>query len=407
MIRKKIIAICMASVLLLSGIAVTLNTYADEEKKVDQLSFFEVEGADAKLKKDSIDFTLKGEKATIKFKNTLAASGFSVKWNGVKDADKKLESICYSLVDYKDENIGVDITFGKMNDSSISVKYNDDKRTYITTGSMYNKNDTDIYVQFNEITKSLVDGAGNYNIKIEKSTNGTKFDGFESNGVYMTITMKGKKGATFSLKEINTQPLGKDYENDNVEPALCLPGDQTKIVHDSIAVLPKADAFDVFTEESSLKLTVQDPDGEIVKDVDGTALEDVDGKKEYRIKFSKYGQYRVVYVASDGVNKTRGIGYQIDVQYKGMPTLTLEENLPQSVKSGTTVEFPSVKVDDKLKGEIVQWVNVTHPEGHITCEEDFFIPKTEGVYKITFSALDENGNIGRLEKYIYVEGSSK
>lgn len=407
MIKKRIAALCMATVLVVSGIAVTLNAHAEEEKKVDQLSFFEVEGANAKLKNDSINFTLKGDKATIKFKNVLAASGFSLKWNGVRDADKKLESICYSLVDYENENIGVDIKFGKMNNTSISVKYNDDKRTYITSGCMYEKNDTDISVQFNETTKSLVDGAGNYNFKIENSTDGTKFDGFESNGVYMTITMKGKKGATFSLKELNGQPLGSDYENDNVEPVLCLPGDQTKIVHDSIAVLPKAAAFDVFTEESSLKLTVQDPDGDIVKDEDGTALEDVDGKKEYRIKFSKYGQYRVVYVASDGVNKTRGIGYQIDVQYKGMPTLTLEEGLPQSVKAGTTVEFPKVNVDDKLKGEITQWVNVTHPEGHITCEEDFFIPKTEGVYKITFNALDENGNIGRLETNIYVEGSSK
>lgn len=405
MTRKRIAAFCMAFVLLLSGI--TFKTFAEEEKIVDQLSFFEIDGAEAKMKADSIDFTLKSDKATIKFKNPLAASGFSVRWNGVKDSEKKLDSLMFSLKDYTNEDIGVNLTFGKMNDQNISVRYNDDKRTYLTTGSTYSKNDSDIYVQFNEITKSFVDGAGNYTIKVENSVNGTKFNGFESQGVYMTITMKGKKGATFSLKELNAQPLGKDYENDNVEPVLCLPGDQTDVVHDSIAELPKAAAFDVFTESTTLKLTVQDPDGNIVKDVDGKAIEDVDGTKQYRIKFSKYGQYRVIYVASDGVNKTRGIGYQIDIQYKGLPTITLEQSIAQKVKVGETVEFPTTKVDDQLKGEIVQWVNVTHPEGYITCEETHFVPKTEGIYKITFNALDENGNIGRLEVGIYAEGSGK
>lgn len=405
MTRKRIAAFCMAFVLLLSGI--TFKTFAEEEKIVDQLSFFEIDGAEAKMKADSIDFTLKSDKATIKFKNPLAASGFSVRWNGVKDSEKKLDSLMFSLKDYTNEDIGVNLTFGKMNDQNISVRYNDDKRTYLTTGNTYSKNDSDIYVQFNEITKSFVDGAGNYTIKVENSVNGTKFNGFESQGVYMTITMKGKKGATFSLKELNAQPLGKDYENDNVEPVLCLPGDQTNVVHDSIAELPKAAAFDVFTESTTLKLTVQDPDGNIVKDVDGKAIEDVDGTKQYRIKFSKYGQYRVIYVASDGVNKTRGIGYQIDIQYKGLPTITLEQSIAQKVKVGETVEFPTTKVDDQLKGEIVQWVNVTHPEGYITCEETHFVPKTEGIYKITFNALDENGNIGRLEVGIYAEGSGK
>lgn len=405
MTRKRIAAFCMAFVLLLSGI--TFKTFAEEEKIVDQLGFFEIDGAEAKMKADSIDFTLKSDKATIKFKNPLAASGFSVRWNGVKDSEKKLETLTFSLKDYTNEDIGVNLTFGKMNDQNISVKYNDDKRTYLTTGNTYSKNDSDIYVQFNEVTKSFVDGAGNYTIKVENSINGTKFNGFESQGVYMTITMKGKKGATFSLKELNAQPLGKDYENDNVEPVLCLPGDQTNVVHNSIAELPKAAAFDVFTESTTLKLTVQDPDGNVVKDVDGKAIEDVDGTKQYRIKFSKYGQYRVIYVASDGVNKTRGIGYQIDIQYKGLPTITLEQSIAEKVKVGETVEFPITKVDDQLKGEIVQWVNVTHPEGYITCEESFFIPKTEGIYKITFNALDENGNIGRLEVGIYVEGSGK
>lgn len=405
MTRKRIVAFCMAFAVILSGI--TLKTFAEEEKNVDQLSFFEIQGAEAKLKEDAIDFTLKNDTATIRFKNPLAASGFSVRWNGVNDKAKKLEALVFGLQDYQNEEIGVNLAFGKMNDQNISVKYNTDKRTYLTAGSMNAKNDTDVYVQFNEVTKSFVDGAGNYTIKVENSINGMKFQGFDSLGVNMTITMKGKKGASFSLRELNGQPLGKKYENDTVEPVLCVPGDQTNVVHNSITELPKAAAFDVFTDTTTLKLTVQDPEGNSMKDVDGKVLEDVDGNKQYRIKFSQYGQYRVMYVASDGVNKTRKIGYQIDIQYKGVPTIALEEAIPETVPLHEEVIFPTTKVDDQLKGEIVQWVNVTHPEGYITCEEASFVPKTEGIYKITFSALDENGNIGRLEVNVYAEGSTK
>lgn len=405
MTRKRIVAFCMAFAVILSGI--TLKTFAEEEKNVDQLSFFELQGADAQLKEDSIDFTLKSDSATIRFKNPLAASGFSVRWNGVNDKAKKLEQLIFALQDYQNEEIGVNLAFGKMNDQNISVKYNTDKRTYLTAGNMNAKNDSDVYVQFNEVTKSFVDGAGNYTIKVENSINGMKFQGFDSLGVNMTITMKGKKGASFSLRELNGQPLGKNYENDTVEPVLCVPGDQTNVVHNSVSELPKAAAFDVFTDTTTLKLTVQDPEGNSVKDVDGNVLEDVDGTKQYRIKFSQYGQYRVVYIASDGVNKTRGIGYQIDIQYKGVPTISLEEAIPATVPLKEEVIFPTTKVDDQLKGEIIQWVNVTHPEGYITCEEGSFVPKTEGIYKITFSALDENGNIGRLEVNIYAEGSTK
>lgn len=403
---KRILPPVMTLVLVITGMSLTLS--AQEEKTVDQLSFFKLDGATAKLKKDAIQFTMTKDKATIQFDHVLAASGFSLKWNAVNDDEKKLEDIAVLLTDSQNEDTAVRLTFAKMNRDSISARCNDDKRTYVTTGSMYAENDKDFNFQFNESTNSFVDGAGNYTIKINNSLSGTKFKGFESMGVNMTITMQGKKGASFVLKEINSQPLGKDYTTDTVEPVLCVTTEQKKMVYGCVAVLPKAAAHDVFTDTTSLELTVMDPNGEVVTDEDGTVLEKVDGNQEYRIKFNVYGQYRIVYVASDGTNKTRGIGYQIDVQYQGAPIVSLEEGMQKVASLNEEYTFPAIKAENNIEGEITTWVNVIHPEGYMTCEDESFVPDTEGEYRITFCAMDENGNIGRLETSIYaVEGSSK
>ena len=237
--------------------------------------------------------------------------------------------------------------------------------------------------------------------------NGEDFNGFASKGVNLKLIVTGKIGANFSINAINEQPFGKNYVIDNVEPTLCIPTGQTNMMHNSIATLPKAAAFDVFSDEATLELTVQDPEGNVIKDESGKLLDNVDGSKEYRIKFSEYGTYRVVYVASDGVNKTRGMGYQINVKDEGTPVIQLKKEMTTKATVGEEIVFPELIIDDNTDGEFITWTNVLHPEGYMTCEKTSFTATTPGQYVITFCAQDESGNIGRFVTNIYVEGSSK
>lgn len=403
--KKRILSICVALSLIISGVAIT--SFAEDKKEVDPISFFEIEGATAELKEETLDFTLTEETATIQFENPLAASGFSFNWNGVDDKEKKLETLAVVLADSEDAECSVKINFMKLNDQNTAVRYNEEPRSYLTAGATYLVNAAPISLKFNESTQTFTDGTESYKIVAESCMNGTVFNGFESKGIMLTISVTGQVGASFSINSINEQPFGKNYVVDNVEPILCVPNGQTKMMYNSVSTLPKAAAFDVFSKETTLKLTVQDPEGNVIKDEAGVKLEDVDGNQEYQIKFSKYGSYRVIYVASDGLNKTRGMGYQINVQDEGAPVIILKKAMKESVVVGDEVFFPEFEISDNVGGEFVTWMNVLHPTGHMTCEKTSFIPDVEGKYVITFCAQDANGNIGRFVTNVYAEGGSK
>lgn len=403
--KKKILTTIVVLLLVVIGVAVT--SFAENSKEVDQLSYFELAGATAELKDESLCITLTEETATVQFKNVLAASGFSFQWNGVDDKEQKLRQLAVILTDSQDEDCSVKVNFTKLNERNIAVRYNDETRSYLTNGSTYLENDTPISLKFNENTNTFTDAVEAYKMVANSCINGKDFNGFASKGVNLKLMVTGEAGATFSINAINEQPFGKNYVIDNVEPTLCIPTEQANMMHNSIATLPKAAAFDVFSDKTSLKLTVQDPQGNVIKDVSGTLLDNVDGNKEYQIKFSQYGTYRVVYVASDGVNKTRGMGYQINVKDEGTPVVQLKKDITKNVAVGEEVIFPELEIVDNIDDEFITWTNVLHPEGYMTCEKTSFIPTTPGRYVITFCAQDESGNIGRFVTNIHVEGSSK
>lgn len=403
--KKKILAIGLVALLLVGVIGV--STMAEESKELDLISYFELEGVTATLQEESIDFTLTEESGTVRFNKPLASSGFSFRWNGVEDADKKLEAIGITLTDIEDSECSVKVTFGKLNDEYTAVKYNDEKRAYLAGGAMYKMNDSDISVIYNATLNQFDDGIGAYSILAESCMNGSAFSGFPALAVNMEFVMTGQVGATFSLKAINEQPFGSNHTYDNVAPMLCIPTGFTKMLYNSVNILPKAAAYDVLGDETTLSMTVQDPAGDIVKDVEGKELNEVDGNKEYRIKFDKYGSYRITYVASDGENKSRGMGYQIYVKDLESPTVELKKDLPQIVKVGEEIVFPECEVTDNVEGEFSTWVSVEHPEGHITYEKGSFTPSTEGIYTVTFHTQDTANNHGRLDVMIYVEGSDK
>lgn len=404
--NKRMLAVCLVLVLMLGAIGIT--SMADGSKEVDQASLFELSGAMAELKDESLDFKMTEKTATIKFKQPLGAAGFSFRWNGVEDEQKLLESMAVQLTDSKDPNCSIKLTYGKLSDQYISVTYNNDARTYLASGATYKANLADLAFTYNENTNYFVDDNGAFMIEAGSCQNGDGFNGFESLAVDMEIQLTGKPGATFSLRAINGQTFGSEYTLDTVEPRLCIaPTAAKKAAYGSELTIVPAAAYDVFQEKTTLKLTVKAPSGETVKAVDGTKLSKVDGTKEYTFEASEYGQYRVTYVASDGINDSRGMGYRINVADSGDPVVTLKEDMDRILTVGKKFTFPEINIEDNVEGEFTTWVNVMHPAGYMSCEQDSFTPEEEGHYTITFNAQDANGNIGRLRIKVYAEQEDK
>lgn len=407
MIRtKRIVSICVTFILLLSVLGIT--SLADVSKEVEQAELFEVSGATAEIKEQSLDFTLTEQTAIIKFKKPLGASGFSFRWNGVEDSKKRLEAIKLRLSDSQDADRSVEVTFETLSEQYTLVNFNGEKREYLVSGATYAVNPSDISVRFNDNTNNFVDDAGAFSIEAVNYMNGESFQGFPSLAVNLEIELTGVKGGSFSLKAINEQPFGSEYSEDSNEPLLCVPTDVVKEApYNSVVVLKPVAAYDVFQTDSSVDLTVKTPSGNILKAEDGTELSKVDGTKSYKIKISEYGQYRVSYVVSDGINKSRNLGYQINVTDIGAPVVELAEEMERFLTVGKKFTFPQTKITDNSEGECTTWINVMHPDGYMSCEKNNFTPEKEGHYTITFNAQDANGNIGRLRVQVYAERSGK
>ena len=409
--KKPLIALLATAALLTCSLSFTsaanaaLDNYPYVKNgEIDLLGYFEMNGATAALKEESIDFTLTSETATVTFAKPLVADGFNFQWNAVEDSAKRLQSLAVTVTDSADAACSLKTTFSRISDVAVGVKINADKRTYMIPGNLHTPSDMNYTLIYGEEDRSLSDST-NYTVFADKCENGNGFGGFRSAAVLLTVTVKGKVGATFSLKSINRQRFGAAFVNDNVDPSVYVPTTLSKALYGSTVTLPKASAYDVLATSSTLKLTVKDPSGEIVTATDGTRLEEVAGDAAYAIKMTAYGAYRVQYVASDGVNTTRSIGYQITVLDSGAPELSLDGKLPRLVKAGETFSLPTASIRDNVSASenCAFWITVKHPSGKITAEKDSFTPPTAGHYQITYSCCDELGNLTRYTHELYAE----
>ncbi len=399
--KKRVFAIGIAVALLASMFWVHTGA-ADSDEKIDLLGYFELSGATAVLKEESIQFKLTQDTATIRFKKPLAADGFNLQWNGVNDDEKRLESLIFQMADAQDENVSLRATFGRINDVKTSIRCNDDAIAQLIPSSTFKANKSEFNLVYDSAARVLTDST-NYTIHLATCENGQSFTGFPSSAIHLTMTITGKAGATFSLLSMNAQRFGKAFQTDRVEPMICMPTDLTKAMYRSEITIPAAAAYDVLSDHADLKLTVKTPEGESAKDTSGNLLEDVDGTKEYQIKISEYGQYRISYIASDGENDTRPLGYRISVLDTGAPEIELNGEIDDTVTVGDTVVLPEIQAKDAAKSECTTWVNVTHPSGYITCETDTFVPAEEGSYELRFYASDEYGNIAKKVVTMYAK----
>ena len=98
--KKKMISLLLAVVALMTLLLVNGNAEAmsssylyTADGKIDLLGYFQMEGVTATLEDEAICFTLTAETASISFVRPLTADGFSLRWNGTNDSEKKLETL--------------------------------------------------------------------------------------------------------------------------------------------------------------------------------------------------------------------------------------------------------------------------------------------------------------------------
>lgn len=409
--KKRIIAIITVVALSLTVVLMTTAkktdaggySYVDESGKIDLPAYFTTKGAKASLQKESMDFVMQEDEATVTFNKPLASDSFALAFSGVKG--NTLKRIDITLTDVENENETVTIIYEAMSAESSLVRIANTARSNIIDGSFFMENDYDFFVHYSAEYRHFSDDV-NYKVPVLESLNGTIFPGFSSHKVIMNVRLYGKNGSIFRVKEINRQRMGSLYSEDTENPGITIVNQVNKAVLGSTIPLQTAFATDVLADEATITMSVEDPEGKVVTAVDGTKLKEVSPEKVYRIKIDKSGTYRVLYKATDGKNSTRSMSYPIMVADNEAPIITVEEKVAVSTKVGDKLTFPKVSYSDNASNAdaITKWTTVKYPSGVVFEEKNSVELTQEGVYEITFSAMDEAGNISRKTVKTYAEG---
>ncbi|MBQ2986753.1 MAG: hypothetical protein IJE23_04650 [Tyzzerella sp.] len=398
--KKRILGVLLVAAITLTG-SLVMATSAKEQ--VDLAGYYTVEGANLQMTEDAINFVMTEEEATVTFNKPLASDNFQLIFAGVEDSS--LAKAEFILADSENADEIVKIAYNRMSDVQTSVIVNDSNRSFITTGSLYKKNDGNFTVAYSATSNCFGDGMA-LNIPVLETIKGEGFLGFSSQKVNLTIHLYGEAGSVFCLKSINQQRMGTKYTVDKTAPLVSVVNPISYVVKNSEVILPTAFATDVLADEATVSMSVLDPDGEVVSASDGTKLKNVTPDKEYAITIEKYGTYRIEYKATDGTNETRSVVSRVNVVDETAPALKLKKTISSTTKVGDKLEFPEVTCSDNIseKENIKLSVTVKHPSGIVTAESKFVELTEEGVYEITFLAVDEAGNVGRLTVKTYAEG---
>ena len=409
--RRVLVALAVALTTLAGSLLASAATdkkvggysYLDKEGKIDLPAYFKTEGLDTVLQEESIDFVMSGTQATISFQKELAADSFALSFSGVEG--NTLKTVEIELTDVTNPEEKASLIFTAMSSTSSTVRVGNTNRSFIINGSLFAENNYDFYAHYDAEYRNFSDNM-TYRIPVVESLDGSIFSGFSSHKVNLTVYLEGEKGGVFRMTELNRQRMGSLYTEDTETPGITVMGNLNKAVIGSTVTLPKAFATDVLADKATVTMTVENPDKEIVKATDGTKLEQVTPDKEYKIKIEKNGTYRVSYQATDGKNQTRAVTYPIMIRDNEAPKQKLSESIPTSVKVGDKLQFPEVICTDNVskEDEISCWITVKNPSGVVTEAKREVELKEEGLYEITFLAIDAMGNMSRMKVSTYAEG---
>ncbi len=326
-------------------------------------------------------------KASATYANAILAEGFTV---DMEIKGTGFSELALYLTD--SENNEEQIKFSWVNTNGTNYLYINDKISAVVTEFGFNGAKSN-FVWLNE-TKTFKDISTNLSAAVEKTLKGKAFSGFTSGKVYVTLEMVGVNGeASVSVTNINNQAIGL-RARDVIDPQMTLLGGAYTtqgLVGDKIA-LKDCVVADVLSPETSVLLTVKDPDGNAITSDDGTSLNYSD-RLSGSFTLQKKGQYQIVYTVSDGSRRVE-YTYVISCGFKNSISINLQSEMPTTGTVGQVITLPKancVAVEGTATGYIL--LVDTHGKFFDITSSRTFTPDTAGLYLVVYTAYDQSNNV--------------
>ena len=329
--------------------------------------------------------------ATSLFSSILPYDNPSVKF---ALPSKSCEELVFKFSDSQDKELA--LTF--------HVTFEGDKN-YISLGNSEDKyefaseNDTlgeAFSITFDNSSKILTDIAQTELTRIKSFDNGEEFTGF-THGLYLEISMNGVSSSTdLRMMKIANQNLGyRTDHKDHTQPYVLLNGNfYGSQDYGTMAVIPTVDVFDVLSN-ASVTITVRDPKSHYV-------IQNEDARVPHTFELNSFGNYVVIYQATDAANNRTTYRRTIRVYDTIPPEITINGSLKSSYSLNAKISIPDYTVTDNLNNYTLdvflilpndeERLLIVDENGEVTS----YLEKDDPIYNASFKV---NATTFRAEQY--------
>ena len=254
--------------------------------------------------------------------------------------DKTFSELVFKYSDSKNPQLSV----------SFHITFNGDK-TYISVGDSEDKyefaseDDTlgDVYeISFNASSRILTDIAQTELTKVKYFDNGDLFTGF-NNGLYLDVYMNGvSSSSSFKMLKIGNQNLGhRNTHRDRAAPIILLNDDFfSEQDYGDMAIVPTAEAYDVLSN-ANVTMSVRNPKLTYI-------IRDQDARIPHTFELNEFGNYMVIYKATDAAGNSSTYSRTIRVYDTIAPVITITGSLRESYSLNSKISIPKYTVTDNL-----------------------------------------------------------
>lgn len=247
--------------------------------------------------------------------------------------------------------------------------------------------------------KGILNSSGIKGDEIKTWANGKEFTKFDKACTLIKYSIDNPGvGDLFSLYRISNQLLtsvGLDY-GDLAAPVIAFEGSMLSksFEIDDYFLVPKAYAYDFFSDGYNVQMSIIDSDGEYIINKAPS--------NQYPLVFSKYGSYSIVYNFKDARDNGSTSRYILVARDSTPPTITLDKEYSESYKG--SVKIISATVKDNYDTEPTLSISIADTNGKrtfVSANEKVSLEK--GYYEIIYYASDKEGNSSRLVRKIEIK----